>query len=118
MSVYVSATLRRQVRDRFGDRCAYCQTSEHLTATLFEVGHVVPRARGGTSDIGNPCLACPMCNRFKSDSTSAIDAATGTPVPLFHPNLQQWIDHLGWSDDKQRSSDSRQLAGRRSKRCE
>ena len=40
-----------------------------------------------------------MCNRFKSDHSSAPDPITATLLPLFHPQLQQWRDHFAWSED-------------------
>ena len=99
MSAYVSAALRRSVRDRFGDQCAHCRTAEVLTATQFEIKHVVPRAAGGETTAANLCLACPMCNRFKSDAVTATDPVTGAVVPLFHPHREVWADHFGWAAD-------------------
>jgi 5-methylcytosine-specific restriction endonuclease McrA len=97
MSVYIPAALKRAVRERFGNRCAYCRTAEELTATHFEIEHIDPRSGGGESVFANLCLSCPMCNRFKSDHSSAPDPITATLVPLFHPQLQQWRDHFAWS---------------------
>jgi hypothetical protein len=99
MSAYVSSALKRLVRERFANRCAYCRTAEDLTATHFEIEHIEPRAAGGETVFANLCLACPMCNRFKSDSSSAVDRVTAISVPLFHPQLQRWPEHFGWSDD-------------------
>jgi hypothetical protein len=99
MSVYVPAALKRLVRERFGDRCAYCRTAEHLTATQFEIEHIEPRAAGGETVFANLCLACPMCNRFKADSSSAVDPLTSASVSLFHPHQQSWHEHFAWSDD-------------------
>ena len=100
MSRHVSASLRRQVRRWFANRCAYCQTAEDLTVTVFEVEHILPRSAGGESVLANLCLACPACNRYKGDRTWAIDPQTGESVPLFHPQSQGWSDHFGWNDDK------------------
>jgi hypothetical protein len=98
MSAYLPAALRSLVRERFGNRCAYCQTAEHLTATHFEIEHIDPRAAGGQTVFANLCLTCPMCNRFKSDSSSAVDPMTEIGVPLFHPVQQAWSEHFAWSD--------------------
>jgi hypothetical protein len=57
MSAYVPTALRRLVRDRFADRCAYCRTAEHLTATHFEIEHITPRADGGETVFENLCLS-------------------------------------------------------------
>jgi hypothetical protein len=99
MSAYVAAALKRRVRDHFAGCCAYCKTAEHLTATHFEIEHILPRAAGGETTFTNLCLSCPMCNRFKSDSSSAPDSTTNTSVPLFHPQLQHWAEHFAWSRD-------------------
>lgn len=99
MSAYVPAALKRLVRERFSDRCAYCRTAEHLTATHFEIEHIEPLAAGGETVFENLCLACPMCNRFKSDSSVAVDPMTGSNVPLFHPQSQIWSEHFAWNDD-------------------
>lgn len=99
MSAYVPVSIRRAIRERFANRCAYCRTAEDMTATQFEIEHIRPRADGGETALANLCLSCPMCNRVKSDATSAIDSITGADVPLFHPQKQRWDDHFGWSDD-------------------
>lgn len=99
MSVYIPLALQRLVRKRFGECCAYCQTAEVLTATTFEFEHIRPRSVGGETTFGNLCLSCPMCNRFKSDFSSAVDPLTQIDVPLFHPQQQVWREHFAWSED-------------------
>lgn len=99
MSRYVPVNLRRQIRTHFSDRCAYCRTAEALTITTFEIEHIHPLATGGTTSFENLALACPMCNRCKSDRKQAIDPATGKKVPLFHPQREVWNDHFTWNDD-------------------
>jgi hypothetical protein len=47
MSVYIRVELQRQIRDRFGECCAYCRTAEFLTAMTFEFEHIIPLAVGG-----------------------------------------------------------------------
>ena len=98
MSQYVSTELRRRVRESFRNCCAYCQTNEALTVTTFEVEHIWPVSRGGETIVENLCLACPACNRFKSDRThyKLID---GTEVRLFHPQKDVWAEHFDWTVD-------------------
>ena len=97
MSVYVSVELRQRVRDAFGVCCAYCQTDESLTVTTFEIEHILPRSAGGATDFQNLCLACPACNRFKSDRAHVI--SEGHATKLFHPQQDTWLDHFDWSVD-------------------
>lgn len=99
MSAYIPVDVERRVRERFANCCAYCRTAEHLTATVFEFEHIRPRAAGGETTFENLCLSCPMCNRYKSNASSATDPLTGAEVPLFDPQQERWPDHFAWSDD-------------------
>ena len=47
MSPYIPIQLQRTIRQHFKNRCAYCQTSEALIATRFEMDHIQPRSTGG-----------------------------------------------------------------------
>lgn len=100
MSVYIPIDLRHKVRAHFGNCCAYCRTAENLTATVFEIEHIVPRADGGTTIFENLCFSCPMCNRYKSDSSSGIDPITNVETPLFNPQQDAWAIHFSWNEDK------------------
>jgi HNH endonuclease len=100
MSAYISVELQRRIRERFHDRCAYCQTVEALTATTFEFEHIQPLSLNGLTIFENVCLACPSCNRFKGTRQKARDPLTGEEVNLFHPHRQQWQEHFGWSEDQ------------------
>lgn len=99
MSIYIPANLKREVRQRFADRCAYCRTPEALTVVVFELEHIVPRAAGGETVLENLCLACPSCNRYKACHQTGIDPLTEEAVSLFHPHFQEWKDHFAWSGD-------------------
>ncbi len=98
MTAYVSAELRARVREFFEARCAYCQTAESLTVTTFEIEHIVPRSKGGETAFENLCLACPTCNRYKSDRLIGT-LESGLECRLFHPHQYSWHDHFGWSVD-------------------
>jgi 5-methylcytosine-specific restriction endonuclease McrA len=88
MSIYVPADLRRRIRARFADRCAYCLTAEALIAAIFEIEHIIPRSAGGETVFDNLCLACPTCNRYKASRQAAVAPLLGHTVPLFHPQSQ------------------------------
>lgn len=98
MSQYVSVELRRRVREAYDECCAYCQTREALAVSTFEMEHIFPTSRGGKTAFENLCLACPACNRFKSDRTHVI-FDDGVKVRLFHPQHGRWSDHFDWSVD-------------------
>lgn len=99
MSAYVPADLRQQVRDRFLNCCAYCQTAEELTVATFEIEHIQPHSAGGETIFLNLCLACPTCNRCKADRTAAIDPETQQEALLFRPHQDDWSAHFAWSED-------------------
>jgi hypothetical protein len=65
----------------------------------LEIEHILPLAKGGSNAEENLWLACPICNRYKSDKTTAMDPETGSTVPLFNPRAQMWSDHFRWSED-------------------
>jgi hypothetical protein len=99
VSVYIPVELQRQIRRRFADCCAYCQTAEALTATTFEFEHIIPRSAGGETVFDNLCLACPTCNRYKATRQTVPDPLTGESVALFHPHLQVWEEHFAWNEE-------------------
>jgi hypothetical protein len=89
----------RRVREAARHRCGYCLSPQHLVMARLEIEHIIPKARGGTSDEHNLWLSCPLCNAAKSDRTTGTDPATGTEEPLFNPRTQRWSDHFAWSAD-------------------
>jgi 5-methylcytosine-specific restriction endonuclease McrA len=96
MSAYVSVELQQQVRSHFQECCAYCHTFEPLSVVPFEMEHIIPLSVGGSTDFDNLCLACPVCNRHKSNRQVALDPLTDREVALFHPHEQQWHEHFAW----------------------
>jgi hypothetical protein len=67
---------------------------QSLQGATFHVEHVIPRCRGGASNLANLVLACPGCNLHKSDKLRAVDAETGEDVELFHPIREAWAEHF------------------------
>jgi hypothetical protein len=87
---------RQRVAKESRFRCAYCFTSQHIIGPLLEIDHIIPEARGGTSDEANFILACPLCNSHKGARTEAIDPLSKTRVPLFNPRKDEWQVHFEW----------------------
>jgi hypothetical protein len=86
--------LSRAVRARAQARCQYCLMDESLQGATFHVEHVIPRCKGGASNLENLALACPGCNLHKATRITAVDPATGEETPLFHPVRQVWLEHF------------------------
>ena len=98
MSVYIRVELQRQIRECFGECCAYCRTAEFLTAMTFEFEHICPLSVGGKTVFENLCFACPSCNRHKGYRQTATDPESSEAVALFHPQEQVWTEHFAWSE--------------------
>jgi hypothetical protein len=97
--IYIAAEIERRVRSQARNRCGYCLSPQHLVMARIELEHIIPVAKGGSNDESNLWLACPLCNRFKSDRTTAVDPETDKTEPLFNPRTQAWKEHFLWTDD-------------------
>jgi hypothetical protein len=95
-SARITAELRQRVFESARFRCGYCQTSQHIIGPLLEIEHIIPEARGGSSDESNLWVACPHCNSHKSDRIEGIDPMSGTRVRFFNPRTDQWQEQFEW----------------------
>src|SRR5438552_10335468 len=89
--------LERLVAGRADSRCEYCRMHQSLQGATFHVEHIVPRRRGGLTELQNLAWACPACNLSKADRIDARDPETGNIVPLFNPRHDNWRDHFRWN---------------------
>ena len=90
----ISAALRREVRERAGERCEYCLLAESQAFFPHEPDHLIALKHGGETTLANLALACVDCNRFKGSDIASVDRVTGEVVLLFNPRTQQWQDHF------------------------
>jgi HNH endonuclease len=95
----VTEEQKRAVAERARGCCEYCRSQARFSPDPFSVEHIVPRSRGGTSDLANFALACQGCNNRKYTGIEAIDPITGEAVPLYHPRQQRWADHFAWNQE-------------------
>ena len=51
---------RKMVKDKWGNQCAYCGSTEELT-----IDHVVASAMGGSNLVHNTVCCCKKCNQSK-----------------------------------------------------
>ncbi|MGK7873792.1 MAG: HNH endonuclease [Xenococcaceae cyanobacterium] len=96
---YIRVEIERRVRAAAGNRCGYCLSPQHLVMARLEIEHIIPISKGGSNDESNLWLACPICNRYKSDKTTVVDPETGETVGLFNPRTQVWFEHFQWTED-------------------
>ncbi len=90
----ILASLRREVRERAGERCEYCLLAEAKAVVPHEPDHLIALKHGGQTTSENLALACFDCNRFKGTDIVSIDAVTGELVHLFNPRTQRWFEHF------------------------
>jgi HNH endonuclease len=90
-------SIRREVRQRAGDRCEYCLSHQNYVMGRLQIDHLNPVAKGGLDTADNLCLACELCNQYKWTKTEGIDPQSGETVPLYNPRQQRWIEHFAWS---------------------
>jgi hypothetical protein len=98
----VTAAVRRLVLRRSRGRCEYCR----IDSWPLTVDHIIPISSGGfwpggqqmdLDHLDNLAAACWLCNRAKSDATSAVDPLSGETCRLFHPRRNRWHDHFAWT---------------------
>lgn len=99
MSYYISEEIRSRVREDCRDRCSYCQSLQKYILGILEIDHIIPKTDGGSDEAQNLCLACRLCNSYKSTQTSGRDPETLLKIALFNPRIQQWPNHFDWSKD-------------------
>ena len=91
--------LRRRVEERAARHCEYCRSPLQYSPASFSLDHVIPLARGGTTEPSNLALACQGCNSRKHAKVTARDPVSGATVPLFNPRRARWSEHFSWSPD-------------------
>jgi len=79
--------------------CEYCHAPESFFNHRFDVEHIIPLARGGSSSLDNLALCCSACNSRKLAFEMGVDVATGREVLLFNPRTQNWAEHFRFSAD-------------------
>ena len=84
----------QQVETRAEGRCEYCGMHQALQGATFHVDHIVPRSRGGATNLDNRAWSCPGCNLRKSDRIEAPDPQSGAIAPLFNPRIDRWSEHF------------------------
>lgn len=91
---YISAALRRLVRDQANYACEYCLIPEMAVLVPHEVDHVIAEKHGGQTDENNLALACTICNKYKGSDLASIDPSNGEIVRLYQPRHDRWYDYF------------------------
>jgi hypothetical protein len=91
--------IEREVERRAARRCEYCRMHQSLQGATFHVEHIIPRSRGGSSQLDNLALSCPSCNLHKSNRVEVPSPDGGEQMPLFQPRTDDWRDHFCYDGD-------------------
>ncbi|HRH41159.1 MAG TPA: HNH endonuclease signature motif containing protein [Pyrinomonadaceae bacterium] len=97
---YISASLRKLVISRAGNRCEYCRLSQKGQEATFHIDHIYPFVLGGETVGENLALACVSCSLRKNAKEKVIDPLTKKEVPLFHTRKDVWNEHFAWKGVK------------------
>lgn len=95
---HISDSLRERVRQAARFQCGYCLTQEIVVSYPLHIEHLLPEAKGGTSNEENLWLSCSVCNNFKGTQTEYEDPVTNETALLFNPRTQTWVDHFAWNE--------------------
>jgi 5-methylcytosine-specific restriction endonuclease McrA len=85
----METSLVRQVWQRAGGRCEYCQFSQIQDVRTFEIDHIISEKHHGPTRAGNLALSCFRCNSFKGSDISGLDPKSHRLTPLFNPRRQK-----------------------------
>ena len=77
----MDASLARDVRERAGHRCEYCQMPESNYPTVpFPIDHIIARQHGGSTTLDNLALSAFTTTPTKGrTSLASIPSAGGSP---------------------------------------
>ena len=95
----VNPEIRKLAFSRAGFRCEYCHSPLSHSSQPFDVEHIIPLCKKGTSELHNLACACGGCNGHKFTKTHAFDPVSEQSVPLYNPRSMDWHNHFTWSDD-------------------
>jgi 5-methylcytosine-specific restriction endonuclease McrA len=59
-SVEARRLWRKSIKEKWNNKCAYCDSTENLT-----IDHVIPQCKGGIDFLTNVVCCCQSCNQDK-----------------------------------------------------
>lgn len=91
--------LKEYVFIRANGLCEYCKSPADISSQPFVIEHIVPKSKGGKTELNNLALACQGCNSYKYNKTESIDTITGNTFQLYNPRINTWNESFEWSND-------------------
>ena len=93
---YAFGSLRKQILDRDGYMCRYCE--EPLTDVTAMIDHVLPWHLGGATHPGNLVTCCSLCNASKLGSTEVAEEIFNCETPEEADAVLEYFGKL-WNDE-------------------
>lgn len=84
------ASLTRQVIERDGWICSYCDLDISKSDVRHAIDHVFPLSKGGTNELDNLCMSCQPCNSSKGDKI--LDEEWSPPNDDFVRLTGGWVN--------------------------
>lgn len=94
MRLKISLAIKKQVADRAGGCCEYCQLPERVSFYNSHVDHIKSVKHGGTSVLDNLAHCCPDCNFHKGSDVGTFSADDAYLIRFFNPRKDDWHDHF------------------------
>lgn len=89
---------REELEEDFFGLCGYCGKNEYYFYELFHIDHFAPKSKfdNRKDDYSNLVLACPQCNRHKSNKWATDDAYTSIKdnEGFVDPATEEYDKHL------------------------
>lgn len=96
---YIPSKIKKEVTKRAKHLCEYCKCPKAYAPGPFDIEHIIPISKNGTSELRNLAYSCNGCNGLKYNKVEANDPISGELTPIFHPRNNKWSDHFTWSND-------------------
>ncbi len=91
----MDAEVRKQVRERAGERCEYCRIPQAVTPLVsHHIEHILAKQHGGDDSLENLALACDRCNAYKGPNLTSVSPDSGKIVELYNPRTHCWEEHF------------------------
>lgn len=97
---YIAKQIRTLVHERAKGYCEYCLLPSNFSPSAFQIDHIQPESKGGSTTPDNLALSCSQCNGSKFTKTEVLDTKTKAKVPLYNPRVDIWAAHFYWNTDK------------------
>lgn len=98
-TTYISAELRRLVRQRSEGLCEYCLIHEGDASLAHTIDHIISEKHGGPTAFANLTYACVFCNRYKGSDVGSVVPGTLRFSRFYNPRLDRWADHFTLAED-------------------